>query len=37
MADPIFEKVNFILSLNCNNERKLKVLLKFTLARVTFN
>ena len=33
----ILEEVNFILSLDCNNEKKLKVTLKFTLAKVTFN
>ena len=31
----IFEKVDFILSVNCNNEHKLKVNLQFTLAKVT--
>ena len=33
----IFEKVNFILSVACNNENKLKETLKFTSAKVTFN
>ena len=28
----VFEKVNFILLLRCNNKNKLKVILKFTLA-----
>ena len=30
-------KVNFILPVDCKNEKKLKVTLKFTLAKVTFN
>ena len=33
----ILEKVNFISSADCNNENKLKVTLKFTLTKVTFN
>ena len=39
----IFEKVNFIVSLDCNNEKKLKLTLtalflkKLTLAKVIFN
>ena len=32
-----FEKVNFILSVGCNNKNKLKVTLKYTLTKVTFN
>ena len=32
----IFNKINFILCVSCNNEKKLKVTLKFTLAKVTF-
>ena len=28
----IFEKVNFILSVSCNNENKLKIILQFPLA-----
>ena len=31
------EKVNFILSVSCNNENKLKMTLKFTLAKFIFN
>ena len=30
----LFEKVDFILSLGCNNEKKLKVTLKWSLKRV---
>ena len=33
----IFGKVNFILSVGCNKENKLKLTLKFTLAKGTFN
>ena len=33
----ILEKVNFILSLGCNNDNQLKVTLKFTLDKVSFN
>ena len=33
----IFKNVNFILTLGCNNKNKLKITLKFTLAKVTFN
>ena len=29
----ILEKVNFILSVSCNNENKLKVILQFPLAK----
>ena len=32
-----FDKVNVILSLGCNNGKKLKVALKFISAKVTFN
>ena len=32
----IFEKVNFILYVSCNNEIKLILTLKFTLAKVIF-
>ena len=31
------EKVNFILSVTCKNENKLKVTLQFPLDRGTFN
>ena len=32
----IFGKVDFILSVNCNNEKKLNVTLSFSLAKATF-
>ena len=31
------KKVDFILSLGCNNEKKLKVTLKFTLTKLASN
>ena len=35
---PIFlQTVNFILSVSCNNENKLKVTLQFPLAKGTFS
>ena len=30
-------KVDFILSVSCNNEGKLKLTLQFSLAKATFN
>ena len=32
----IFRKVNFILSVGCNNEKKLKLTLMLTLDKVIF-
>ena len=33
---PYFKNANFILYVGCNNKKKLKVTLKFTLLKVTF-